>query len=101
MVCYSGMVLRPEAHSLRFAPQETRKFWEIGGKIAPTKFSSTATGGIFDDQVALSQAGAPSILVIGFQYDPWFNTTQDTIDRCAPSSLEAVGRTLLSYLYAP
>lgn len=100
MVCYNRLALRQEAHSLRFAPDEARKFWDIGRRIAPVIFLPGATAPISDDQVALNEAGVPSILVIGFQYDPWFNTTQDTLDKCSAASLEAVGRTLLRYLYA-
>jgi glutaminyl-peptide cyclotransferase len=100
MVCYSKLVLRPEAFSLKFAPQETRKFWALGQQVSPAIFSTGATGPIADDQVALGQAGVPSILVIGFQYDPWFNTTEDTLDKCSAASLEAVGRTLIRYIYA-
>ena len=55
---------------------------------------------IGDDQDALAAAGIPSFLVIDFDYDPWFNTTKDTIDKCSSNSLEAVGRTLVTYLYA-
>jgi glutaminyl-peptide cyclotransferase len=39
--------------------------------------------------------------VIDFDYEPWFNTTNDTPDKCDPQSLEAVGRTLTRYLYLP
>jgi len=44
-------------------------------------------------------AGIPSILVIGFNYEPWFNTTQDTLDKCSASTLDAVGQTLVTYLF--
>ena len=39
--------------------------------------------------------------MIGFEYEPWFNTTQDTLDKCSAASLEAVGRTTVRYLYLP
>jgi hypothetical protein len=55
---------------------------------------------VSDDHTALTAAGIPSLLVIDFEYDPWFNTTQDTIDKCSAASLADVGRTLLRYLYA-
>ena len=50
-------------------------------------------------QNALLMAGIPSILVIGFNYEPWFNTTQDTLDKCSASTLDAVGQTLVTYLF--
>jgi hypothetical protein len=39
--------------------------------------------------------------VIDFEYEPFYNTTEDTPDKCSVQSLEAVGRTLLQYLYLP
>ena len=71
-------------------------------EIAPAAFHAAPTRSpIGDDQDALSAAGIPSFLVIDFDYEPWFNTTRDTIDKCSAASLEAVGRTLLTYLYTP
>ena len=100
MVCYKKLKLQPEPISLRYARVETERFWSIGQQIAPSIFLSHVTPApILDDQTALAGAGIPSFLVIGFQYDPWFNTTQDTIDKCSASSLEAVGRTLLRYVF--
>jgi glutaminyl-peptide cyclotransferase len=100
MVCYKGLVLKPETSSLQSADNEVVKFWTIGHQIAPSVFAPAITPGpIFDDQTALNQAGIPAFLVIGFEYDPWFNTTNDTIDKCSTASLEAVGRTLVRYLF--
>jgi Zn-dependent M28 family amino/carboxypeptidase len=99
MVCYDKLVLKPEPSSLRAAEADVIKFWSIGTRIAPAIFKPTlASGTIFDDQTALNEAGIPSFLVIGFEYDPWFNTTRDTADKCSAHSLEAVGRTLAQYL---
>lgn len=100
MVCYKELRLAPEAISLRFAKQEVDEFWKLGRTLAPGIFAQNpAPLPISDDQVALNSIGIPSFLVIGFAYEPWFNTTRDTIDKCSPRSLEAVGRTLLRYLY--
>ena len=100
MVCYKNLQLHPELSSLLYAKTEVVKFWNIGATIAPSVFLRTATDlPISDDHTALAVAGIPSFLVIDFEYEPWFNTTEDTIDKCSTSSLEAVGRTLLRYLY--
>jgi glutaminyl-peptide cyclotransferase len=100
MVCYNKLKLNPELSSLQRARAEVGKFWRIGQKLAPSVFLQTPTeGAIGDDQAPLTAAGVPSFLVIDFDYDPWFNTTKDTIDKCSAGSLEAVGRTLLAYLY--
>jgi glutaminyl-peptide cyclotransferase len=101
MVCYRDLHLHPDLSSLAYARAEVLKFWEIGATIAPAVFSSEPTNfPIGDDHTALAGAGIPSFLVIDLLYEPWFNTTNDTIDKCSAASLEAVGRTLLRYLYA-
>ncbi|WP_024512197.1 M28 family peptidase [Bradyrhizobium sp. ARR65] len=102
MVCDRDLELKPEPSSLASAMPEVKKFWSAGLAIAPKAFSTKTTSyPISDDHTALAAAGIPSFLVIDFEYEPYFNTTQDTIDKCSAGSLEAVGRTLLQYLYLP
>jgi glutaminyl-peptide cyclotransferase len=101
MVCYRELRLKPELSSFLYARGQTTKFWSIGSAVAPSVFQGAVTPyPVSDDQSALTSAGIPSLLVIDFEYDPWFNTTQDTIDKCSSASLADVGRTLLRYLYA-
>ena len=101
MVCFTDLRLVPDSSSVSFARPEVDRFWAIGQQVAPSIFASTAAGPLIgDDQIALAQAGIPSFLVIDIDYEPWFNTTRDTIERCSATSLEAVGRTLLRYLYS-
>jgi glutaminyl-peptide cyclotransferase len=101
MVCFKELKLIPDASSVSFAKDDVDRFWEIGHQVAPSVFTSTVPGHVIgDDQFALAQAGIPSFLVIDFDYDPWFNTTQDTIDKCSAQSLDSVGHTLLRYLYS-
>jgi glutaminyl-peptide cyclotransferase len=102
MVCAKNIQLKPEPSSLMGAMAEVKKFWGTGIAIAPAAFVTRATSyPISDDHTALAEAGIPSFLVIDFDYEPWFNTTGDTLDKCDPHSLEAVGRTLTRYLYLP
>jgi Zn-dependent M28 family amino/carboxypeptidase len=101
MVCYRALQLKPELSSVAYARPQTLKFWNFGSAIAPGVFLRTPTPyPVSDDHTALTLAGIPSLLVIDFEYDPWFNTTQDTIDKCSAASRADVGRTLLRYLYA-
>jgi len=102
MVCAKNIQLKPEPSSLMSAMPEVKKFWGAGIGIAPAAFvTKTTTYPISDDHTALAEAGIPSFLVIDFDYEPWFNTTGDTLDKCDPQSLEAVGRTLTRYLTLP
>lgn len=101
MVCWREMKLQPEAASLLYAADQIDKFWNIGRTFSPAFYSTAPTPQpIFDDQIALNDAHIPAFLVIGFQYDPWFNTTKDTPDKCSESALDGVGRTTLRYIYA-
>jgi glutaminyl-peptide cyclotransferase len=101
MVCYRDVRLRPDVVATQAAAEAMKRFWDIGRKISPAIFvDDPYPATISDDQVALARAGIPSFLVIGFDYEPWFNTTKDTIDKCAATSLEAVGRTVIAWLYA-
>ena len=84
MVCYRTLQLHPELVSLYYARAETAKFWSIGASLAPSVFLSDPTASpVSDDQTSLDRAGIPSLLVIDFQYEPWFNTSEDTLDKCS------------------
>jgi len=102
MVCWREEKLRPEQASLLYASDAVQKFWHIGRTFAPAYFSAQPTDQpIFDDQIALNEAHIPSFLVIGFEYEPWFNTTADTLDKCSAEAMSAVGRTVMRYIYRP
>ena len=101
MVCYRGIRLYPEVSSIHSEPTRVRELFELGHRVAPSVFSIAAkTGPIDDDQNAVESAGIPGDLVIGFEYEPWFNTTNDTLDKCSEATLDGVGRTVLAYLFA-
>jgi hypothetical protein len=101
MVCYRDLELNPEPLSMNGAKTQTLKFWSIGAQVAPDIFHDEPYAySIDDDHDALNRAGIPAFLVIDFKYEPWFNTTKDTLDKCSAASLGAVGRTLLKYIYA-
>ena len=101
MVCDKDLHLKPEPSSIASAPAEVKKFWDIGVKTAPQAFEMTRMPyTIEDDHSNLQAAGIPSLIVIDFEYEPYYNTLQDTPDKCSTQSLEAVGRTLLQYIYA-
>jgi glutaminyl-peptide cyclotransferase len=102
MVCDRDLHLKIDQSSLHSAPAEAKKFWEIGMKIAPGAFEPKPMPyAISDDHTVFQEAGIPSFIVIDFEYEPFYNTTQDTPDKCSVQSLEAVGRTLTQYLYLP
>ncbi|HML11573.1 MAG TPA: M28 family peptidase [Stellaceae bacterium] len=101
MVCWRELKLFQETTSLVFAKPEMTKFWSIGWDIDPRVFKLGKTvGPISDDQTAFGTLGIPAFLTIDFDYDPWFNTTQDTLDKCSGEKLAVVGKTLLRFLHS-
>jgi len=91
MVCKRDIRLHPERSSLDSATPDIELLWGIGHKLAPANFPSSMQGIVLDDQTALAAVGIPSQLLIDFDYEPWFNTTGDTEDKCSLESLQAVG----------
>ncbi len=53
-----------------------------------------------DDHVPFLRAGIPSALLIDFNYDPYWHTPEDTLDKLSPRSLQIVGDVLLDALPA-
>lgn len=53
---------------------------------------------ITDDHLPLLAAGLPVVDLIDFDY-PYWHTLADTVDKCSPASLRAVGETVLTALY--
>lgn len=101
MVCWREEKLHPEQASLLYAADAIDKYWTIGRTFAPAIFAAPPTPSpIFDDQIALNDVHIPAFLVIGFDYEPYFNTTEDTPDKCSEAALDGVGRTTLRYIYA-
>jgi hypothetical protein len=99
MVCYRAIKLHPELSSMRHAPGFVQRFWSIGQAIDPGIFDDDTTRyEISDDQNAFQSIGVPGFLVIGFEYAPYFNTTADTIDKCSPDVLQALGDTVVAYV---
>jgi hypothetical protein len=99
MVCWRELQLYREAASLEYAKPEVTKFWNIGWDVDPRVFKLGKTiGPISDDQDALAGVGIPAFLTIDFDYDPWFNTTHDTLDKCSAEKLAVVGKTLMRFL---
>lgn len=97
MVCDERGVYRVEAHSRAAAPRVASELWEAGASVAPAAFSREPGLSIVDDHVALSQAGVPSVLVIGFNYPEW-HTHADTPDKCSARRLGEVEETLAVFL---
>lgn len=98
MVCDSDLTLQKETHGFSSANKYQEKFWSIGGAMNSEVFEHRKIHTIGDDHIALIAVGVPAFLVIDFEYEPWFNTTKDTPERCSKESLALIGGTLERYL---
>jgi Zn-dependent M28 family amino/carboxypeptidase len=98
MVCDRDLEFLQEGISLERAPEVLHEFWR-GAQTVSSAFSILRGPMVLDDHVALNDAGIPSIVVIDFTY-PYWHTTEDTLDKCAASSLEQVLRASLAFIYA-
>lgn len=98
MVCDRDLNIHYERSSLAAAPRALERIFEIGASRAPGVFIPGEKYSIGDDHTPLIAAGIPSLLLIDFDYEPWWNTTMDTPERCSLKSLDAVGSTVLSFL---
>jgi glutaminyl-peptide cyclotransferase len=62
------------------------------------------TGRILDDHVPFVEAGVDAVDLIDFTFGPgsspgeWWHTTEDTLDKVCPESLDAVGEAVLAVL---
>ena len=93
MVCDSNLAIYKEMTS---SPALVESFWP---HTDPSSFPNHYKYHISDDHTALQAAGIPSMLLIDFDY-PYYDTDQDSAEKCSPASLESVGTALTRYLYS-
>lgn len=89
-----------EGHSVEWP--DTRpvvdSIWETARRLGVKQFVARPKHVVDDDHVPLRMIGGiPTCDVIDFDYPAW-HTAADTPERCAPESLEAVGRVMLEWL---
>jgi Zn-dependent M28 family amino/carboxypeptidase len=61
------------------------------------------TSPVLDDHIPFLNAGIPAVDLIDFEFGPensWWHTTEDTLDKVCPESLDAVGEAVLRVLPA-
>jgi len=72
--------------------------WGVARRLGVRQFVPRPRHRVEDDHVPLRMiAGIPTCDIIDFDYPAW-HTTDDTPERCAAESLDAVGRVLLAWL---
>jgi hypothetical protein len=87
-----------EGNSVKFFPDLVDSIWTIGQSVAPAVFMPMVKYYIVDDHISLIQYGMRAINIIDFDY-PFWDTKDDTIDKCSYESLDVMYAFLLSIIY--
>jgi Zn-dependent M28 family amino/carboxypeptidase len=79
-------------------PDLTAEIWQTASSLGyGSKFIPEYKYSMQDDHRPFLQAGIPAVLIIDFDY-PYWHTVEDTPDKVSAESLEAVGRTLWTWV---
>jgi hypothetical protein len=88
-----------EGHSWNARPDDCRLVWETASRLGYGAYFLRQVGtGVIDDHLPLLGSGIRCIDIIQMGLSYW-HTHQDTPDKCSPSTLEAVGRTVAAVVY--
>jgi Zn-dependent M28 family amino/carboxypeptidase len=73
------------------------EIWEIANEKGFPQFIPEYRHQILDDHIPFLELGIPAVDIIDFDY-PYWHTTQDTVEKISPESLDAVGEVLLEWI---
>ena len=106
MVGAAGAQFAKEYFSMAYAPSVIGDVWTAALKSGyGNYFVASRGGGVTDDHIFVNAAGIPCIDIIDYRTDaesgffPGWHTTADTPDCIDPSTLKAVGQTLVNLIY--
>jgi Peptidase family M28 len=74
-----------------------QEIWSAAQALGYSQFVPRVKYSMLDDHSAFLAQGIPAVDIIDFDY-PYWHTPQDTLDKVSAASLEAVGRTLQSWI---
>jgi len=103
MVGDSNLSIKIDPVSYQSAPGVIEELWSLAAESGYDQFQLVLGTSMYDDHVPFIEKGIPAIDIIDFEYpgsdNAYWHTHNDTPDKCSPESLEAVGKTLLTWLY--
>lgn len=100
MVGDKDLQIYKETNSVYAVSELVEKVWRMAGDLGYRKYFPNAQKyTITDDHVPLIEASVPCIDLIDFDY-PYWHTLQDTVDKCSPASLQAVGEVVATVVYS-
>jgi glutaminyl-peptide cyclotransferase len=78
-----------------------KEIWDIAANLGYGEyFIPEFRHSILDDHIPFIENGITAIDIIDFDYSYW-HTSQDTIDKLSPESLEIIGKTIYHWLLVP
>ncbi len=78
----------------------SQRIWAVAHRLGYEKhFLPLPKYEVTDDHIPFARKGIPAVDIIDFDYPHW-HTTEDTLDKVSPASLERVGRTLKALVEA-
>ncbi|MCK6578006.1 MAG: M28 family peptidase [Anaerolineae bacterium] len=87
-----------EGYSAQSAPEIVEGIWTAAAELGySAQFPNRVRGSITDDHVPFLQRGIRAVDIIDLDYAHW-DTSEDTLDKIDPQSLERVGQVLEIYL---
>ncbi|HCW75987.1 MAG TPA: hypothetical protein DHU63_05540 [Candidatus Marinimicrobia bacterium] len=103
MVGDADLSIPVEPYSHKQAPEFVRQIWEIARELGYFQFKPYLGTPVFDDHIPFVERFYQAIDIIDFQYpnanENYWHTHEDTPDKCSSESLEAVGNTVLTWIY--
>ncbi len=92
-----------EPYSHKAAPEVVRQLWDIARELKFYQFIPRMGYPVYDDHIPFIERDYEAVDLIDFQYpnadENYWHTHEDTPDKCSAESLEAVGKTLLTWVY--
>jgi hypothetical protein len=89
-----------EGYSNEYAPEIVDQIWTAAAELGyQDYFPTEVRSPIIDDHVPFLQRGIPAVDIIDLDY-PYWDTSEDTVDKVSPESLERIGRVLQAHLQA-
>ncbi len=98
MVGDRDLQIYKEGFSYKFFPELVDSIWRIGMEIVPAVFFPAVKYYIIDDHISLIKYGIRAINIIDFDY-PYWDSSEDTIDKCSRESLSLMLELLLRIVY--
>jgi glutaminyl-peptide cyclotransferase len=94
MIGDANLDIYMEANSNNIVKEE---IWQEAADLGFVQFIPRVKYPMIDDHTPFLEAGIPAVDIIDFDYAYW-HTTNDTVDKVSPASLDAVGETVLAWM---